>query len=335
MSKRLAGFTVIELVLFLVLAGVVGFTGWYVYESSKKADESLSSSLFASSDIQTHTKIQKIVAVGDIVCDPGDPHLLVKNLGYCQDANTYALASKVKPDAVLALGDLQYENGALDKFNSRYDKTWGQLKSITYPAAGNHEYVTTGAGGYFSYFGSRAGESNKGYYSFDIGGWHFIALNSNCAQVGGCGEGSPQLEWLKQDLAANSDQVCTTAFWHHPRFTSGNYSTDSASRNLSSAFWTELVKSKADVILNGHDHIFERFAPQNSAGEGDEKGPRQFTAGTGGKVLYKKKVVAPNSEVLIDDSFGVLVMELYTKAYRWQFISDEGKTLDSGSQNCL
>lgn len=318
----------------MALAGVIAFTGWYVYQSKEKTDTSLNNSLTSSDDIPASNESHKIVAVGDIVCDPGDPYRLVKNLGYCQEEATYQLAAKNNPDAVLALGDLQYNDGTLDKFQSRFDKSWGQLKSITYPAAGNHEYGTTNAAGYFSYFGSRAGEPGKGYYSFDIGAWHFIALNSNCAQVGGCGEGSPQLEWLKQDLAANSSQTCTAAFWHHPRFTSGNYSTDSASRNLSSAFWTELVKSKADVVLNGHDHIYERFAPQNSAGEADQKGPQQFTVGTGGKVLYKKKVVAPNSEVIIDDSFGVLVMELYTKAYRWQFISADGKTLDSGTQKC-
>ncbi|HLB66711.1 MAG TPA: metallophosphoesterase [Candidatus Saccharimonadales bacterium] len=334
MPKRLAGFTVIELALFLILAGVVSFTGWYVYESSKKADESLSNSLIASSDIQTNTKAQKIVAVGDIVCDPGDPYRLVKNLGYCQDEATYQLTVKIDPDAVLALGDLQYNDGTLDKFKSHYNKSWGQLKSITYPVAGNHEYVTNGASGYFSYFGNRAGEPDKGYYSFDISTWHFIVLNSNCAQISGCGESSQQLEWLKQDLAASTRQACVAAFWHHPRFTSGKYLTDSASRNLSSAFWVELVNNHVEVVLNGHDHIYERFALQNSAGEADQKGPRQFTVGTGGKELYKRKAVVPNSEVLIDDSFGVLVIDLYLKAYRWQFISTEGKILDSGSQKC-
>lgn len=333
MHKHQTGFTAIG-ALLLIIVGLIGFTGWYVYQAGKKADKSFSNSENATNNVPINGEVHKLVAVGDMVCDPRDPHLLVKSLGYCQEEKTYALAAKHNPAIVLALGDLQYEDGTLDKFNSRYDKSWGELKSITYPAPGNHEYGTDAAAGYFSYFGKRAGEPGKGYYSFNDGGWHFIALNSNCASIGGCGEGSPQLEWLKQDLAANNTYACTAAFWHHPRFTSGRYSTDSASRNLTSAFWSELVKNKADIVLNGHDHLYERFAPQNSAGEADKNGPRQFTAGTGGKVLYKKTVAAPNSEVLIDDNFGILVLELYSKAYRWQFISIEEKVLDSGRQSC-
>ena len=326
MTKYRAGFTIIELLMLLALSAAVIFVGLYVYESRTNKPLTIQS--------LTNPKAKKIVAVGDIVCDPKDPYLLVKNFGYCQDTETYSTAAKINPDAVLALGDLQYNDGALDKFPSRYDKSWGQLKSITYPVAGNHEYGTPDAAGYFNYFDTRAGDPDKGYYSFDIGEWHFIALNSNCDQIGGCGEGSRQLQWLKQDLARNNSRQCSIAFWHHPRFTSGKYSTESSSRNLSSAFWAELIRSRADVVFNGHDHLYERFSPQNSAGEADINGLRQFTVGTGGKSLYKKKLTAPNSEVLIDDSYGVLVIELYSKAYRWQFISTENKVLDSGTQSC-
>jgi len=324
-----AGIGIISTLLLLVVLGVVSFTGWYVWNSSSSINESLKS----VGNLSFDSKAVKIVAVGDIVCDPGDPHLLVKNLGYCQDEATYAVASKVNPAAVLALGDLQYNDGTLDKFNSRYNKSWGQLKSTTYPAPGNHEYGTKDAAGYYGYFGERAGELGKGYYSFDLGGWHFVALNSNCSPVGGCTQDSPQLEWLKSDLQSNR-LACVAAYWHHPHFTSGTYSTDITSQNLSTDFWKVLIEQKADVVLNGHDHIYERFAPQSSLGEPKEDGIRQFTAGTGGKALYKKKIVASNSQVLIDDSFGVLTLELYLKAYRWQFISIEGKVLDSGYQQC-
>lgn len=323
------GFAHSVFLLGLALLVIIGFTGWYVRLTSL---DNKPTSIIESKPIEPTAL--KVVAIGDIVCDPGDPHLLVKQLGYCQEVATYELAAQQKPDAVLALGDLQYEDGALEKFKDRYEKSWGQLKSITYPAPGNHEYGTADAVGYFSYFGSRAGESGKGYYSFDLGGWHFIALNSNCKYIGGCGEDSQQLNWLKQDLAANP-KSCTAAFWHHPRFTSGTYSTDTISRDLSKSFWEELAGSKTDLVLNGHDHIYERFAPQSPDGQANQDGPRQFTAGTGGKILYKKKSLAANSEAMIDDKFGILVLELYAKAYRWQFVSTDGNTLDSGYQQCV
>jgi 3',5'-cyclic AMP phosphodiesterase CpdA len=334
MLKTVAGFALTPALLALVAFCIVGFTGWYVWNSSSNIDQALKS----LESLPFDAKAKKIVAVGDLVCDPNDPYRLIKNLGYCQDEATYQIANKLNPDAVLILGDLQYNDGALDKFNDRYEKTWGQLKSITYPVPGNHEYGTKAAAGYFSYFNGseasgKAGESGKGYYSFDLGGWHFIALNSNCASVGGCGSGSPQAEWLNQDLQ-NNRLVCVAAYWHHPRFTSGSYSTDQVSRSLSAEFWNILTQHKADVVLNGHDHIYERFAPQAASAEPKPDGVRQFTVGTGGKALYNKKAVTPNSEVVIDDSFGILIMELYSKAYRWQFLSAEGKILDSGYQQC-
>ncbi len=335
MVRPRTGFAITESLLILITLGIIGFVGWFVWNSNDTYDNRLDDVGSIAFDAQA----KKLVAVGDIVCDPHDPHLLIKNLGYCQDSNTYKLTAKINPNAILALGDLQYDDGALDKFISRYDKTWGKLKSITYPAPGNHEYGTNAASGYFGYFNNTkangpAGETGKGYYSFDLGGWHFISLNSNCAFVGGCGEGSPQLEWLKADLQKNK-LSCTAAFWHHPHFTSGNYADDEAAQNLSTNFWTVLAGNKADVILNGHDHIYERFSLLSPSGDKSENGIRQFTVGTGGKALYKKKAAITGSEIAIDDKFGVLVMELYQKAYRWQFISLDGKVLDSGYQQCV
>ena len=157
--------------------------------------------------------------------------------------------------SVLALGDTQYEDGAYEKFVASYDPSWGRVKSITKPAPGNHEYESPGATGYYRYFGRAAGDPRKGYYSFDVGRWHLIALNSNCSAVGGCGAGSPQEQWLRRDLAAHP-AACTLAYWHHPRFSSGLHGSDSTY----TAFWQALYDAGADVVLSGHDHDYERFA---------------------------------------------------------------------------
>src|SRR5436305_12106242 len=165
-----------------------------------------------------------VSAVGDIACDPTSSHFNggEGDDGFCQMKATAALVANAHPDAVLALGDLQYENATLDDFQRSYDLTWGRFKDITYPVIGNHEYQTPGAAGYWAYFGSRAGKAPGAYYSFNVGDWHIIALNSECSEfgVGGCGVGSLQERWLLSDLAANRN-MCTLAMWHDPRFTSG------------------------------------------------------------------------------------------------------------------
>lgn len=307
-----------------------------MYSSTKKATSSLNQSLESDSP---DSRPKKVVAVGDIACDPSDKNFSGGSKSYCQASATYGLVKKLKPDAILALGDLQYEDGSLDKFMQSYDKNWGQIKHSIYPVAGNHEYLTSGAEGYFNYFNEgqssgRAGEVGKGYYSADIGIWHIIALNSNCAEVGGCGENSPQLNWLEQDLSS-SKHACILAFWHHPHFSSGRYALDKKTIDRSTPFWEALLRHKADVILNSHDHLYERFAPQTSDGKPSSSGVRQFTVGTGGKVLYKQLLKQFNSERLIDDQFGVLSMRLSPNAYEWNFVGIDGKILDSGHQQCV
>lgn len=290
----------------------------------------------------SNTQIEKtytIIAAGDIACDPEDKNFndLSGSIDNCQMKATANLALAAAPTAVLALGDLQYEDGAYHKFSKSYDPTWGRLKAVTRPALGNHEYGKSGAEPYFDYFNEPgntqgpAGERGKGYYSFDIGNWHLVALNSNCDAASGCGAGSTQYEWLKQDLA-KSDSQCTLAFWHHPRFTSGNYQATPAINTT--PFWELLHQDGADLILNGHDHIYERFARQAPTGSASPDGVRQLTVGTGGRSHYKIKKLTPNSEKTLADDFGVLKLILRNNGYDWEFIGLDGQVLDNGFDHC-
>jgi hypothetical protein len=233
--------------------------------------------------------------------------------------------------AVLPLGDIQYEDGSLDKFSASYAPSWGRLKSITHPVPGNHEYLTADAAGYYSYFGAAAGDPAKGYYSYDVGAWHVVALNSNCTPIGGCGSGSPQLTWLKSDLAAHPT-TCTAAYWHHPLFSSGEHGNNASTAPL----WDALAASGAELVLSGHDHDYERFAPQTSAAVADPaKGMRQFVVGTGGKNHYALTTLKPNTQVQNVDTYGVLKLTLHPTSYDWVFMPEQGKPFtDSGTQQC-
>jgi hypothetical protein len=259
-----------------------------------------------------------IIAAGDIAScsSPGDEQ-------------TAALLDRIN-GVVITLGDNVYESGTLDEFNNCYAPTWGRQKERTFPSVGNHEYKTAGAMGYFSYFGAAAGEPQKGYYSYDIGEWHIIAINANCSEIGGCGESSPQVEWLRTDLAANPT-LCTMAYWHQPLFSSGAHGNDTDLRTI----WQVLYESGAELILNGHDHDYERFAPQTHDGVAAVNGIREFVVGTGGKDLRSIGSPIDNSEVQNDDTWGVLKLTLHSSNYDWQFIPVAGKTFtDFGSGAC-
>jgi hypothetical protein len=197
---------------------------------------------------------------------------------------------------------------------------------------GNHEYNTPGASGYFNYFGAAAGDPTKGYYSYDLGDWHIISLNAMCENVGGCDASSPQITWLKNDLAA-STKSCTLAYWHHPVFSSG--STHSSDPKMKPA-WDALYAAKAEVVLSGHEHNYERFAPQTPAGVADStNGIQEFVVGTGGRSHYGFGTIKANSEVRNSDTYGVLKLTLHSGSYDWQFVPVAGKTFtDSGSTNC-
>jgi len=266
------------------------------------------------------------MGAGDIAGEPGE----LPPETACRQPATAALLDSA--DLVLTFGDNQYEDGALEKFLLSYDLSWGLYKTITRPALGNHEYLTAGALGYFDYFGALAGERGKGYYSYDAGGWHFIALNSECADVGGCGPGSPQYEWLKADLAA-STAPCTAAYWHHPRFSAGKYDNDPAYE----PFWELLYADGAEVVMVGHDHNYQRYAPMTPSGARDDAGGiRQFVVGTGGKTHYAvDPPPIPNLEAADGETFGVLKLTLRADGYDWAFVPEAGKTFtDTGSGSC-
>jgi hypothetical protein len=247
------------------------------------------------------------------------------------DEATARLLSNIR-GTVLTLGDNVYDDGTPEEFADCYGPSWGRHKDRTKPSPGNHDYHTERADGYFGYFGEAAGEPGKGYYSYDLGEWHLVALNSNCEEVGGCDASSPQVRWLKVDLAKD-DKSCTLAYFHHPLFTSGKYRPGIPEVK---PLWEALYAAGADVVLNGHDHNYQRFAPQDPSGEADpERGIRQFVVGTGGASHYA--IVAPtaNSEVHDDDTYGVLKLTLRPEGYDWRFIPVEGaRFTDSGSARC-
>lgn len=255
-----------------------------------------------------------IAAAGDIALD-GEP----------SDANiqTAGLIVRNAPDAVLDLGDNQYEDGTLAEYRASYDLSWGEFKDKTYPVPGNHEYHTDGAQGYFDYFGDVAAPAG-GYYSFDLGKWHLVAVNS------GDGVSKEQLGWIRRDLRADH-HLCELAYWHHPRWSSGSvHGSDTGMAPV----WNLMVRQGVDVVLNGHDHVYERFAKLDAGGRPDPRGAREFIAGTGGKSLYGFDEALTGSQVRIAE-YGVLTMLLRKRSYRWQFLgAADGMTLDKGSTAC-
>jgi chitodextrinase len=275
-----------------------------------------------------------VAAAGDVACSPSDPNYNSGNgtATACREKYTSNLLVGGGYVAVLALGDLQYNSGSLSDFNSSYDPTWGRVKSITYPVVGNHEYGQSGASGYFDYFGTRAGPRPAGYYSFDLASWHIIAINSNCTQVaGGCGAGSPQEQWLRSDLAAHP-AACTLAMWHHGRWSSGH----DGDNTFMQPIWKDLVDAGAEIVLSGHSHDYERFAPQDVNGNVDSaNGVRQFIVGTGGAFFTGFGTIDPNSEAHQNTTYGILKLTLRAGAYDWRFIPEAGKTYsDSGTTAC-
>jgi len=234
------------------------------------------------------------------------------------------------PGTVATLGDNVYQKGTAEEFAKCYSPTWGRFKNRTRPSPGNHDYSTPGAAPYFAYFGAAAGDPTKGYYSYDLGTWHIIVLNSNCAEVGGCEADSPQERWLRSDLASHPN-LCTLAYWHHARFSSGQH----GNQETLATFWRDLDEYEAEVVLSGHDHDYERFAPQDADGNADPAGVREFVVGTGGGPQLQFSEIADNSEARQAGTHGVLKLTLSPDQYDWEFVAEPGADFrDSGSQSC-
>ena len=265
-----------------------------------------------------------IAAAGDIACAPADPY----TGDQCHDAQTADLiTSHPGITDVLTLGDNQYKSGTLAQFTGAYDHTWGQFKGKTHPSVGNHEYRTANAQGYRSYFGYSTGRL---WYSFNLGAWHLVALDSNCGKVGGCGATSPQGQFLRADLQADTHQ-CELLFWHHPRFT--RYKTVTPVK----ALWTIAYNNGVDVVLNGHGHAYERYARQRPSGLLDtQRGIREFVVGTGGEDHATPVATRANLQVTNNTTFGILRMTLNTGSYDWRFLPDlsSGTFTDQGTGSC-
>ena len=254
----------------------------------------------------------------------------IATCGSTDDELTAAIVSATEA-IPFTVGDNAYDAGTATQFTDCYGPSWGAFASQTRPAPGERDYLTTNAAAYFGYFGAAAGEPTQGYYSYNVGAWHVVVLNSMCERVGGCGATAPMVTWLKADLAANPTK-CTLAYFHHPLFSSGLTAGNTKMRPV----WNALYAAKADVVVNAHDTHYERFARQQADGVPNEvRGIRQFVVGTGGAPLAGFGTVQPNSEVRNADSFGVLKLRLHPSSYEWSFVPAEGSTFtDSGTTDC-
>ena len=251
-----------------------------------------------------------VVAAGDIAMPGG------------HQRSTSDRVLELHPDAVLALGDNQYPSGQLAEYRRFYGPSWGRLKARTRPVPGNHEYETAGAAGYLQYFGRAAKPKGHTYYSYDLGGWHLIALDSSLDH----GPGSAQEQWLRRDLVATAKR-CILAYWHFPRFSSGAHQ---GSWGSLGAFWNDLYDARADLVLSGHEHSYERFARQTPWAKANRQGIREFVVGTGGAKLLGFAAPKPNSQRRIGGVHGVLKLVLHPSSYQWRFISESGSVLDKG-----
>jgi acid phosphatase type 7 len=271
-----------------------------------------------------------LIAAGDIASCP--------ETGDDQTAKLIQTMLENTPATIAALGDLVYPTGKLETYKNCYGPTWGRFLKQTKAAIGNHDYSNGTSKDYTAYFGAAAGPNPDGYYSYDLGSgqenksgtWHVVVLNSNCWAVGGCETGSKQYKWLQADLEKNQTN-CTLAYWHHPRFSSALHGNNEFMQDV----WALLANSGVELILNGHDHDYERFAPLNAAGKPSEKGTREFVVGTGGKNEYPFLITKPGSQIRKTGVFGVLELKLKASSYDWKFVPVAGKTFtDSGSTIC-
>lgn len=271
-------------------------------------------------------------AVGDMVCGPAGE---VTPTTCHQQQVSDLIVGDPRVEAFLALGDLQYNQGSLEEFQTLYEPSFGRVRAITRPVIGNHKYQTPGGDGYWDYWGAQAGPRGRGWYSFDLGTrWHLIALNSNCPSEVSCADGSPQVQWLKADLRANT-RPCVLAFFHHPRWSSG---ATPGSNPVVAPFIQVLYRHGVELVLSGHTHNYERFALQRPNGVAATDGIRQIVVGTGGRAVggahgFRRPFV-PNSQRRISGVFGLLRLSLTDTGYWWSFVDENGSVRDSGTNRC-
>ena len=310
---------------------------------------SLKTTVKQNEELPTFDVIRKhayrVVAVGDIACSPSDINY---NEGQgvgnaCQQKDVGKAVENENADAVLLLGDIQYDTGEFTDFETSFVPYWRGVKAPIYSVAGNHDYGNgqrnpANIDGYkkaFDTFFPDATYSKEGksYYDYGLGQWDIYALDSNCEYVGGCGVGSEQYDWLTSKVNASTAK-CSIAMWHHPVYTSGIHK-EAESVSRGSDFWKFLEPAGTDIVLNGHDHNYERLGRLSAIGEPSTDGMREFVSGTGGMNLRQTSApFAPASEKIIDNSFGYLYLELYPGRYTWQFKDLSGEVLDRGADVC-
>ena len=281
----------------------------------------------------SETKTALITVGAPPASSPSDPVFVgaadIADCGSSGDEATATLLDGI-PGTVFAAGDTVATSGSAATYTNCYEPSWGRHKARTRPAVGNHEYETAGAAGYFGYFGAAAGDPTKGYYSFELGTWHIVVLNTNCAQIGGCNTGSPQETWLRSDLAAHPN-ACIGAVGHHPRFSSAVTGGTATVQPL----WQALQDFDSEFWVNGDAHVYERFAKQSPTGVLSPGGIRQFSLGVGGTSLAAFGTTQPNSEFRSNESFGVQKFTLHASGYSWQFVPTETSVVaDVGSEFC-
>lgn len=316
----------------IAAAAFVLLAGCATDSSESRSEPSTSPTTSPPEPTKTPGPVDKpgsLVAVGDIACDPTSPYFQGMP-GFCeheQVAKRVGALVRQGADWFVPLGDIQYETGGYDAFTQVYDRSFGRFLSITTPVAGNHEWYTDGASGYFKYFGEQAGTPNKPWRSFQPSpGWQVLLLDSNCEFVGGCGPDSPQGRWISRTLA-KSPADCVVAAWHHPLRTSGEYAGVVDSSERARQLWDQVDEGGGDIVLNGHDHIYERFKKFG--------GIQQFTAGTGGKNPNEITTEAPGSLKAIGNEYGVLLLTMNADAtYRFEFVASDGRVLDRGNESC-
>jgi acid phosphatase type 7 len=328
--------------LFMQVARLLGMLalGWSLLSSSNSWAVQAGTSTAAPQAVTAGSIFIPLVSGGTSgsSTSASDPVILaagdIARCGAAGTPKTAALIKKYPSAIVLPLGDNAYETGTLAEYQTCYNPTWGAFLNRTKPVPGNHDFLTPGGSGYYQYFGAAAGTPGKGYYSYNLGSWHLIALNSSCGDAGGCGSGSAQERWLKADLTANKNR-CVLAYWHQPYYTTPATGGTGPSPAMG-AIWTDLFNAGAEVVLSGHIHAYERFAPQNASGGMDAaRGVVQFVVGTGGSNFTPLLTpFAPNTLAEQDTSFGVLKLTLHAASYTYQFLPVSGKYTDTGTVNC-